>query len=162
VRRGLRSFCPLEHRNEPCGEVDGVSFFNDSKATNVDATLKALGSFGETPLIMLYGGTDKGTELDALVDRTLKRCKAVVCYGAARTRFIEAFEDGLRRPYGQVASCTVLAADHLADALQVAVNLAQTGDTICLSPACASFDEFTSFEQRGVVFKEMVADLKKA
>jgi UDP-N-acetylmuramoylalanine--D-glutamate ligase len=162
VRRGLRSFRPLEHRNEPCGAFNGISFFNDSKATNTDATLKALDSFGESPLIMLYGGTDKGTELDTLVDKTLKRCKAVVCYGDARARFIEAFEDAQSRSYGRAAGCTVLVADHLADALQVAIDRAQIGDAICLSPACASFDEFTSFEQRGVIFKELIADLKKA
>ncbi len=162
VRDGLRSFSPLEHRNEPCGEIDGISFFNDSKATNTDATMKALESFDAAPLIMLYGGMDKGTVLDALVDTTLRRCKAVVCYGAARERFMKAFEEGQVRRGARHHDCQVLVADHLADALQVAIAQASKGDVICLSPACASFDEFTSFEQRGEIFKEMIADLKKA
>lgn len=162
VRSALCTFEPLEHRNEPCGTVDGVSFFNDSKATNTDATLKALGSFRTTPLIMLFGGDDKGTDLEELVEVTRTRCKAVVCFGAARERFLAAFAHAQETDGAHGGSCQVLCADHLADALRVGFAHAVPGDAVCLSPACASFDEFDSFEQRGEAFKEMVATLSRS
>lgn len=148
VARGLVSFEPLEHRIEPCGSVDGIAYFNDSKATNVDSVLKALTAFGTTPLVLLLGGKDKGTALDELVAACDARCKAVVCYGQARERFLEAFKD---------SDIVVAQASGMLDAMDVARTLAEKGDAIVLSPACASFDEFNSFEHRGKVFKERVA-----
>lgn len=152
VARGLRTFAPLEHRIEPCGDVRGVRFFNDSKATNVDATLKALSSFPGTRLVVLLGGDDKGTDLAPLVAAARDSVHAVVCYGAAGRRFAEAFE---KAPAG---GPVVLRAAHLKDAFQVALDTAEPGDAVLLSPACASFDEFSSFEERGRVFKALVAD----
>jgi UDP-N-acetylmuramoylalanine--D-glutamate ligase len=148
VRAGLRSFQPLAHRIEPCGQVAGVACYNDSKATNVDATLKALAAFGERRPIVLLGGDDKGTDLEPLVQAAVRHCTAVVCYGEAGPRFHAAFEG---------SGMPVASAAHMEDALDVALGMARDGDIVLLSPACASFDEFSGFEQRGDVFKQLVA-----
>ena len=147
IRNALLTFKPLEHRLEPCGTVRGVECFNDSKATNVDATLKALESFPHVKPIFLLGGHDKGTDLDALVKSASEHCRAVVCFGAAGQRFMEAFD---------ASSVEHVQASHMEDALDMALNMAQPNDVVVLSPACASFDEFDSFEHRGLVFKHLV------
>lgn len=158
VLQGLRTFAPLEHRIEPCGVVSGVQCYNDSKATNVDATLKALEAFPEVRPIVLLGGDDKGTDLAPLVDSSLRHARAVVCFGAAGERFEHAFADQGVSSCDDVdrSSFFVLRAGHLEDALDAALGVAQAGDVVLLSPACASFDEFSSFEERGCVFKELV------
>lgn len=148
IASALISFTPLEHRIEPCGSIAGVSCYNDSKATNVDATLKALAAFGEKHPIVLLGGFDKGTDLSELVEQAGKHCKAVVCFGAAGPRFLEAFSQ---------ASLPVYSAPHLEEALDEALLHAESGDIVALSPACSSFDEFSCFEERGEVFKHLVA-----
>lgn len=148
AREGLRSFKPLEHRLEPCGQIDSVTFVNDSKATNVDATLKALSAYPKGKAVFLLGGHDKGTDLTDLVKAAEATCKAVVCFGAAGERFMQAFE-GSALAHTQAA--------HMEDALDEAMSIAQPGDTVVLSPACSSFDEFDSFEHRGRVFKHLVA-----
>ncbi len=150
VRDGLTSFTSLEHRIEACGNVAGVSFYNDSKATNVDATLKALEAFRPARPIVLLGGRDKGTDLDVLVRTAQENCKAVVCYGEGGPRFEEAF---------RVSSLPTYHAWGMRQAFDVAVKLAGEGDIVLLSPACASFDEFSCFEERGDVFKRYVRDL---
>lgn len=154
VAAGLRSFAPLEHRIEPCGTVAGVACYNDSKATNVDATLKALAAFPAAHPIVLLGGDDKGTDLAPLVAAAHEHARAVVCFGAAGPRFAEAFEAAAD---GAPADFAVQRAAHLADALDAALAGAAAGDVVLLSPACASFDEFGSFEERGTVFKSLVA-----
>jgi len=148
VRTGLATFSSLEHRIEACGLIHGIACYNDSKATNVDATLKALVAFDPKHPIALLGGDDKGTDLSELVAAAQAHCAAVICFGAARQRFLEAFEG---------ATIPVYAADHMEQALDEALAHADAGDIILLSPACASFDEFNCFEQRGEVFKELVA-----
>ena len=153
IREGLLSFKPLEHRLEPCGTIDGVDFFNDSKATNVDATLKALTAFPDRKVVLLLGGRDKGTALDELVDACASTCSAVIVYGEAGRRFHEAFA-------ASSVECH-LEAD-MRSALERACTIARSGQAIVLSPACASFDEFDSFEQRGTVFKECVAQRMRA
>ena len=154
IRAALKAFAPLEHRIEPCGSIGGVLCVNDSKATNVDATLKALSAFPDARPIVLLGGDDKGTGLSALVAEAHKHTRAVVCFGAAGARFKRAFADGAA---GAPADFRVLAASHMEDALDVALGIAGAGDVVLLSPACASFDEFHSFEERGDVFKRLVA-----
>lgn len=149
IVEGLKSFAPLEHRIEPCSSIAGVQCYNDSKATNVDATLKALAAFGEQRPIVLLGGCDKGTDLADLVAGAEKHCKAVVCFGAAGARFLKAFE-GAKLP--------VYSAGNLESALDEALSHAEAGDIVTLSPACSSFDEFSCFEERGDVFKKLVAD----
>ena len=148
VAQALTTFAPLEHRIEPCGSVQGIVCYNDSKATNVDATLKALAAFGEKRPLVLLGGDDKGTDLAELVEAANTHCKAVVCFGAAGPRFLDAFAS---------ARIEVYEAQHLEDALDEALEHAETGDIVVLSPACASFDEFSCYEERGDVFKALVA-----
>ena len=154
VAYGLLTFAPLEHRIEPCGEVAGVECYNDSKATNVDATLKAFAAFGEKRPIVLLGGHDKGTDLAPLVAAARAHAKAVVIFGEARDRFLEAF-GGVSENPGE--GCAVLSAQHMQDALDCALSVACAGDVVVLSPACSSFDEFTCYEERGDVFKKLVA-----
>jgi UDP-N-acetylmuramoylalanine--D-glutamate ligase len=157
VTAALVAFEPLEHRIEPCGRAGGVAFFNDSKATNPEATIKALVAFEGTPLVVMLGGRDKNTSLDELVESAAGRCRAVACYGEAGPRFARAFEGALP----DLSFAVVLVEDFSA-AFDAAVTAAREGDAVLLSPACASFDEFCSFEQRGAVFKELVAERQAA
>ncbi len=158
VRQGLRGFKALAHRIEPCGSVAGVACYTDSKATNVDATLKAFSAFEPARPIVLLGGRDKGTDLSPLVRAAADHAKAVVLFGESHDRFAEAFA-GLERPDGSDATAVaVLHAKRMADALDAALGAAVPGDIVLLSPACASFDEFSCFEERGDVFKSLVAE----
>ena len=150
VADGLSTFEPLAHRIEPVGRVRGVEFYNDSKATNTDAVLKALTAFEERPLIVLLGGYDKGTDLSELSRAVSARCKKAVVFGAAAARFANAFGDEAT-PYERVES--------LRDAVKAAYEAAEPGDVVLLSPACASFDEFDSYAHRGESFREYVAGL---
>ncbi len=149
VSAHLASFAALEHRIEPCGSVAGVACYNDSKATNVDATLVALTAFLPQRPLVLLGGRDKGTDLAPLVAACVEHASAVVCFGEARARFLAAFAG---------ASVPVLEAAGLETALDVALEAAAPGDVVLLSPACASFDEFSCFEERGEAFKALVAE----
>ena len=149
VAEGLASFAALEHRIEPCGVVAGVSCYNDSKATNVDAVLKALVAFGEVKPVILLGGRDKGTELEPLVEACGASAKAVVLFGESRDRFERAFA---------ASKAPVVLAGNLESALDAALGVAESGDVVLLSPACASFDEFSCYEERGDAFKKLVAD----
>ena len=154
VRRGLTTFAPLEHRIEPCGEVEGVRYFNDSKATNTDAVEKALTAFPNDRVVLLLGGHDKGTPLEAFMEKVAAGAAAVVCFGEARERFRAALEDA-----SGAEDIDIALADDLRDAVDVARGLAGRGDVILLSPACSSFDEFSGYEERGRVFKSYVAQL---
>ena len=149
----LTSFQALEHRIEPCGELDGVRFVNDSKATNTDSVEKALTAFEAGTVVLLLGGKDKGTELDSMMEAAAQTCHAIVCFGAAGPRMEEAARAACGEDGPQVVS-----AAHLEEALDAGIELARPGDVVLLSPACASFDEFSSFEHRGRVFKRLVAD----
>ena len=154
VSHGLLSFQPLEHRIEPCGKIDGVCYVNDSKATNVDSVEKALTAFVPGRVVVLLGGHDKGTDLSSLAHSVSARCKAAVCYGEAGPRIAEA----LRVEDGNMG-LVVHEAAHMHDALLDARSIAREGDVVLLSPACSSFDEFSNYQQRGKVFKEMVKGL---
>ena len=156
VRAGLDTFSPLEHRVEPCGELDGVRYYNDSKATNTDAVEKALTAFPDD-VILLLGGHDKGTPLEDFAAYVCDHVRAVVCYGEARARFRRAIEDADRNQDVDIAE-----ADDLRDAVDVARSLASRGDVVLLSPACSSFDEFSGFEERGRYFKSYVEKLRQA
>ena len=150
----MLAFPALEHRIEPCGSVAGIECFNDSKATNTDAVLKALAAFQGQRLVVLLGGQDKGTDLAELVTAVHEASFAAVCYGEAGPRFMRAFEEARgKAPEG----FQVFAAQHMEEALERALQIARPGDVVLLSPACASFDEFKSFEHRGRVFKDLVA-----
>ena len=157
VRRGLTSFRPLEHRIEPCGSIDGVRYFNDSKATNTDAVEKALTAFPHDRVILLLGGHDKGTPLESFMEKVVASASAVVCFGEARERFRAALEEAPGAEGIDIAE-----AGDLRDAVDVARGLASRGDVILLSPACSSFDEFSGYEERGRVFKAYVDGLRAA
>ena len=153
VARGLAGFKALEHRIEFCGSIAGVECYNDSKATNVDSVLAAVAAFGEAKPIVLLGGRDKGTDLSALVEALARHAKAAVCFGEARERFHAAFaESGL----------SLAQAPCMEAALDEALRLARPGDVVLLSPACASFDEFSCYQERGTRFKQMVAHRARA
>ena len=155
VREGLRSFAPLEHRAEPCGEIDGVRYINDSKATNTDAVVKALEAFSHERVIVLLGGHDKGTPLDAFARFVVSHVCGAVCFGEARDRIRRALEAA-----DESGDIDIAEADDLRDAVDVARSLAQRGDVVLLSPACSSFDEFKSFEERGRRFKEYLDQIR--
>lgn len=147
LREGLRTFEPIEHRLEPVVEIRGIGWFNDSKATNPDAVIKALTAFGERPLVVLLGGRNKDNDLRPLAEAVAGRARVAVVFGEAADEFVAAF-DGL--------DIEIVSAPGLATAIEAATTLAETGDAVVLSPACASFDEFTSYDHRGRVFKELV------
>ncbi len=157
VRAGLRGFCALEHRIEPVGEVAGVRVYNDSKATNTDAVEKALTAFPNDRVILLLGGHDKGTPLEDFARIVCENVACTVCFGEARERFSAA----LAAAPG-ADSVTILPAEHLRDALDVALAHANRGDVVLFSPACSSFDEFSGYEERGRVFKGYVEDARRA
>ena len=154
VREGLVTFSALEHRIEPCGELGGVRFVNDSKATNTDSVEKALTAFEPGTVILLAGGHDKGSSLDSLSAAVCASVRVAVCFGAAGQRFYDAFSSQAGETGLKVILC-----ERMADALAAGYAAARPGDVVLLSPACASFDEFSGFEERGRVFKGMVADL---
>ena len=156
VRVGLASFEPLEHRLEPAGEVDGVAYVNDSKATSTDAVEKALSTFPNKRVVLLLGGHDKGTPLADFMRTVASEASAVVCFGEARERFRSALEAA-----PGASDIRIAEADHLRDAVAAGRTLAHPGDVVLLSPACSSFDEFSCFEERGRAFKSYVADLAR-
>ncbi len=147
IRSGLRTFKPIEHRLEPVGDVGGVEYFNDSKATNPDAVLKALTAFAERPLIVLLGGRNKGNDFEPLAKAVSERAKAAVLFGESLPEMQLAFEGG---------ALPVRTAPTMRDAVEVAAGLAAPGDAVLLSPACASFDEFANYEERGDTFRGLV------
>lgn len=155
VNDTLRDLRPLEHRIEPCGEVAGVSFVNDSKATNPDSVSKALSSFPKGHVIVLLGGYDKGLDLAPLARDVAARCKVAVCFGDVGKRMAQEVEDAATAE----RSARVVRREHLRDAFAAAIELAAPKDTVLLSPACSSFDEFKDMEERGRLFKSLVARL---
>ena len=154
IARSLASFAPLEHRIEPCGSIAGIECFNDSKATNVDATVKALDAFPGKRVAVLLGGDDKGTDLADLVAAVFANTRCAICFGAAGPRILAALEAASGQAPDDFAC---ILAPHMEDALDAALARADSIDVVLLSPACASFDEFRSFEHRGEVFKRLVA-----
>jgi UDP-N-acetylmuramoylalanine--D-glutamate ligase len=150
VAEGLRSFEPIAHRLEPVGTVNGAEWFNDSKATNPDAVLKAVHAFEGRPLIVLLGGRNKNNDFTELAREVAETAKAAVLFGEARAELSRAFAS---------VDVHVAEAITMADAVEVAASLSEPGDVVVLSPACASFDEFRSFEHRGDEFKRMVAEI---
>lgn len=145
VAETLRSFPGLEHRLEAVRELDGVTFINDSKGTNVGAVIKSLESFSE-PVVLIAGGRDKDSDFAVLRPLVKERVKALVLIGEAREK--------LRKALGDVAQ-TVME-DDFQSAVARAKQLAAPGDVVLLSPACASFDMFKDFEDRGRQFKKLV------
>lgn len=148
IKEALSKFVGVEHRMEFVARVNGREFYNDSKATNVKSTEIALNSFN-TPVILLLGGLDRGHSFDDLKD-DLSNVTHIVCYGETKNR-IKEFSDKLNK------DCVVV--DSLEDAVKCAYSISNEGDTILLSPSCASWDQFENFESRGDKFKEVVFKL---
>lgn len=148
IAQAAATFSPVEHRLELVREIDGVAYYNDSKATSVDATLKAIDAFAGGLWIIL-GGKDKDSDYTVLREPLRAKARAALLIGAAAQK--------IEKHLGDAA--TVVQCGNLAGALQQAHRVAQPGDTVLLAPACSSFDQFESFEHRGRVFKELVAAL---
>ncbi len=148
VRATLRNFPGVEHRLEFVRELDGIEYVNDSKATNVDSVWYALQSFRK-PLVLLLGGRDKGNDYGRLRDLAREHVRAIVAIGESAGKVRLAFQETV-----PVATCT-----SIEEAVQTARRLAEKGDVVLLSPACASFDWFDNYEHRGRVFKDLVARL---
>jgi len=147
IRQAVRDFKAVEHRLEFVATIRGVDYYNDSKATNVDATIKALESFPAN-IHLILGGKDKGSDYSVLNDLLRQRVKRVYTIGAAAEK-IES----------QIKNVEVVHAETLENALRKANAVAQAGDVVLMAPACASFDQFKNYEQRGQVFKEVVRAL---
>lgn len=147
IRRAVHEFKAVEHRLEFTATINGVDYYNDSKATNVDATIKALESFPAN-IHLILGGKDKGSDYTVLNDLIRQRVKRIYTIGAAATK-IES----------QVKGAEVVHSETLENAIRKAHATAQSGDIVLLAPACASFDQFKSYEHRGKMFKEIVASL---
>lgn len=146
VRRSIYDFAPVEHRLEPVGERGGVLWINDSKATNVDSTWYALESM-KRPVVWIAGGTDKGNDYEPLKAFAREKVHTLICMGVDNTKLIAQFTDVVLE---------VISTDSLDAAMTAAKRAVRAGDVVLLSPACASFDLFKNYEQRGQLFKEWV------
>ena len=149
IRESLQTFQSLEHRMEPVAKIKGVQFINDSKATNVNSTWFALESINE-PTILILGGVDKGNDYSLLNDLVKEKVKAIVCMGTDNRKIHEAFGDFVS---------LIVNATTAEEAVKAAFHFADKGDVVLLSPACASFDLFKNYEDRGIQFKNAVKDL---
>ena len=149
IADSIRNFKAVEHRLEPVADIKGVAFFNDSKATNVDATIKALEAF-ESGVILILGGRDKGGDFNVLRHLLQRRAKSVILLGEA--------SDKIRTQLAGVVPMTQ--AQSMDDAVKQALHQAAPGDTVLLAPACASFDMFQNYEHRGREFKAAVRRLQ--
>ena len=148
IKRSIYEFSPVEHRLEPAGERDNIVWINDSKATNVDSVWYALESMTR-PTVWIAGGTDKGNDYNPLKEFARKRVKALICMGVDNSKLLREF-DGV---VPVIRDCK-----SLDEAMRAAQECAASGDAVLLSPACASFDLFRNYEERGRLFKEWVAD----
>ncbi len=150
IRHSILSFKGLPHRIEFVGTFNGISYYNDSKATNVDAAIKGMEAFNK-PVILIAGGHDKGTPLNSFMEAAKKHVKHLILIGEAASRFkVEAEKSHI--------TSVVLASD-MEEAVKKGKELAGEGDTVLLSPACSSFDMYSSFEERGLHFKRIVNKL---
>ncbi|MEO8772526.1 MAG: UDP-N-acetylmuramoyl-L-alanine--D-glutamate ligase [Ferruginibacter sp.] len=149
IREALQTFESLEHRMEPVNIIKGIEFINDSKATNVNSTWYALESM-QKPVILILGGVDKGNNYDILKEMVKEKVKAIVCMGTDNRKIHEAFGD---------AVSLMVNTQSAKEAVQAGFHFANKGDVVLLSPACASFDLFKNYEDRGNQFKQAVKNL---
>ena len=149
IRESLSNFQGVEHRLEKVLKIQNVQYINDSKATNVNATFFALDSMN-TPTVWIVGGVDKGNDYNELMSLVREKVKAIICLGVDNKKIIDVF--------GNVVDIMV-EVDNMNDAVKMAQRLTEKGDSVLLSPACASFDLFESYEDRGNQFKQSVKNL---
>ncbi|WP_205502052.1 UDP-N-acetylmuramoyl-L-alanine--D-glutamate ligase [Rufibacter psychrotolerans] len=150
IEEALGTFRNADHRLQPVGEIEGVRFINDSKATNVEAVWYALDGINE-PIVWVVGGTDKGNDYTPLLPLVRQKVKAIVCLGVDNSKILAAFSD-----FGP----KMVETQDVNEAVQLAKDFAEAGDVVLLSPACASFDLFNNYEHRGRAFAQAVAALK--
>ena len=146
IRHSLMTFQAVEHRLETFAEIDGVKYINDSKATNVNATYYALESMKQ-PTVWIVGGKDKGNDYSEIEELVKKKVKAIICMGLDNAKIIDFFKD---------KKDIIVDTASIEDAVKTAKSIAEKGDAVLLSPCCASFDLFNSYEHRGKLFKEEV------
>jgi UDP-N-acetylmuramoylalanine--D-glutamate ligase len=151
IKEGLKTFKNAPHRLEPVGVIKGVEFINDSKATNVDSVVYALGSYNQ-PLVWIAGGVDKGNDYNLIKDEVKKKVKILICLGKDNEK--------LKKAFGGVVP-QVMETQSVKELVRMALDAAKKGDVVLLSPACASFDLFKNYEDRGNQFREAVSQLKK-
>ncbi len=149
LQSAIESFAGLEHRNEFIDSYKGVSFYNDSKATNPAATVSCLTTFPDQKVILLVGGQDKQTGYEELIPLAKTKVKKLIAFGEAK--------DIIYSTFSKLIDCTK--ADSLSQALDLASGFAKEGDVITMSPACSSFDAFSNYKERGIYFKKLVHDL---
>ncbi len=149
IREAVSNFHSLEHRMEFVATVKGVDFINDSKATNVNSTWYALESM-QKPTVLILGGVDKGNDYELVADLVKEKVKAIICMGTDNTKLISFFKDKVAQ---------IIEVDSAKKAVNASFKLAEKGDVVLLSPACASFDLFKNYEDRGHQFKESVKEL---
>jgi UDP-N-acetylmuramoylalanine--D-glutamate ligase len=152
IRKGLKTFKNAPHRLESIAVIKGVEFVNDSKATNVDSVVYALGSY-DKPLVWIAGGVDKGNDYNLIKDEVKKKARALICLGKDNTKLKEAFGDVVP---------TIKETQSVTELVRMALEVAKSGDVVLLSPACASFDLFRNYEDRGEQFRKAVLELKQA
>ena len=149
IRESLSNFQGVEHRLEKVLKIQNVQYINDSKATNVNATFFALDSMN-VPTVWIVGGVDKGNDYSELMSLVREKVKAIICLGVENKKIIDAF--------GNVVD-VMIEVGSMEDAVKMAQRLTEKGDTVLLSPACASFDLFENYEDRGKQFKDAVRNL---
>lgn len=149
IRESLSNFQGVEHRLEKVLKIQNVQYINDSKATNVNATFFALDSMN-APTVWIVGGVDKGNDYSELMSLVHEKVKAIICLGVDNKKIIDAF--------GNVVD-VMIEVDSMSDAVKMSQRLAEKGDNVLLSPACASFDLFENYEDRGKQFKNAVQNL---
>jgi UDP-N-acetylmuramoylalanine--D-glutamate ligase len=149
IRQSLESFQGVEHRLENVLKINKVQYINDSKATNVNATFFALDSM-EQPTVWIVGGVDKGNDYSELYGLVNRKVKAIVCLGTDNSKIVDAFGNCVEH---------MVETNNMEDAVRVAYKLSEAGDNVLLSPACASFDLFENYEDRGRQFKNAVRGL---
>ncbi len=149
IREAVQTFASLEHRMEPVATIRGIEFINDSKATNVNSTWYALESM-EKPTILILGGVDKGNDYSSIKELVKEKVKAIICMGVDNRKIHEAFGNEVE---------LIVNTNNAKDAVQSAFHFANKGDVVLLSPACASFDLFKNYEDRGNQFKQAVKEL---
>ena len=149
IRESLSNFQGVEHRLEKVLKIQNVQYINDSKATNVNATFFALDSMN-VPTVWIVGGVDKGNDYSELMSLVREKVKAIICLGVENKKIIDAF--------GNVVD-VMIEVGSMEDAVKMAQRLTEKGDTVLLSPACASFDLFQNYEDRGKQFKDAVRNL---
>ena len=159
IRSTLRNFKGVEHRQEFVREVNGIKYVNDSKATTVEAVLRALSAFSES-IVLILGGKDKGNDYSGMLNSVRKNVRAIVAVGHSAEKIVRNFTGTVPVERVDTIGNEIPNVVSMRKTVSVATSLAQRGDVVLLSPACASFDWFTDYEERGQVFKSIVLSLE--